>query len=295
VEKHELGRELYQLASLGVKLLEAEDSGVTIQDTTVSSLVIEVKSRQQEDPSLEQLRSKAQNQQTLAFDIAEDEVLRYSGRLCVSNVAGLPHRIMEEAHHFRYSIHPSSTKMYHDIKKFYWWHGMKKDVVEFVAQCPNYQQVKVEHQKPAGQVHEIAIPLWKWEAINMDFTTGLPRSCHKFDSIWVIVNRLTKSSHFLPVRATLTAEDYAGLYIREIVRLHGDPSRVVPVEDVQITEELSYEETPVAILDRQVRKLRTKEVALVKVLWRNKNREEVTWEADDGMRSKYPHLFQIPG
>ncbi|KAK4718080.1 hypothetical protein R3W88_016418 [Solanum pinnatisectum] len=75
----------------------------------------------------------------------------------------------------------------------------------------------------------------------------------------------------------------------------GDPSRVVQVEDVQITEALSYEETPFAILDRQVHKLRTKEVALAKVLWRNKNREEVTWEVEDGIRSKYPHLFHTPG
>jgi len=174
VEKRELVRELHQLASLGVRLLEADDSGVTIQDTTVSSLVVEVKSRQQEDPSLEQLRAKAQDQQSLALDIVGDGVLRYNGRLCVPNVAGLRHRIMEEAHHSRYSIHPGSTKMYHDIKEIYWWQGMKKDVAEFVAQCPNCQQVKVEHQKPAGLVQEIAIPLWKWEAINMDFITGLP-------------------------------------------------------------------------------------------------------------------------
>ncbi|KAK4733985.1 hypothetical protein R3W88_008246 [Solanum pinnatisectum] len=75
----------------------------------------------------------------------------------------------------------------------------------------------------------------------------------------------------------------------------GDPSWVVPVEDIQITKELSYKETPVAILDRQVYKLRTKQVASVKVLWRNKNREEVTWETNDGMRSKYHHLFHTPG
>ena len=159
VEKRKLVQELHQLASLGVRLLEADDSRVTIQDTAVSSLVVEVKSRQQEDPSLEQLSIKAQDQQSLAFDIAEDGVLRYSGRLCVPNVAGLRHRIMEEEHHSRYSIHPGSTKMYHDIKEIYWWHGMKKDVVEFVAQCPNCQQVKVEHQKPVGLVKEIAIPL----------------------------------------------------------------------------------------------------------------------------------------
>ena len=76
---------------------------------------MEVKAWQHEDPSLEQLRPKAQNEQTLAFDIAGDGVLRYSGRLYVPNVAGLRHRIMEEAHHSRYSIHSGSTKMYHDI------------------------------------------------------------------------------------------------------------------------------------------------------------------------------------
>ncbi|WMV50202.1 hypothetical protein MTR67_043587 [Solanum verrucosum] len=76
---------------------------------------------------------------------------------------------MEEAHHSHYSIRPTSTKMYHDINEIYWWHGMKKDVAEFVAQCPNFQEVKVEHQKPARLVKEISILLWKWEAINMDF------------------------------------------------------------------------------------------------------------------------------
>ena len=71
----------------------------------------------------------------------------------------------------------------------------------------------------------------------------------------------------------------------------GDPSRVIPVDDIQVTEQLSYEETPVAILDRQVLRLRTKDVASVNVLWRNKNVEEVTWEAEEAMKAKYPHLF----
>ena len=90
---------------------------------------------------------------------------------------------MEESHHSRYPIHPGSMKMYHDINEIYWLHGMKKDVDEFVAQCPNCQQVKVEHQKPVGLVQEIVIPLWKWEAINMDFITRLPRLRRKFDFI----------------------------------------------------------------------------------------------------------------
>ncbi|WMV54125.1 hypothetical protein MTR67_047510, partial [Solanum verrucosum] len=137
--KRELAQELHQLASLGVRLLEADDSEATIQDITISSLVVEVKARQHEDLSLEQLRAKAQDHQLVAFDIAGDRSLRYSGRLCVSDVAGHQHQIMEEAHHSRYSIHPGSTKMYHDIKEIYWWHIMKKDVAEFVAHCPNCQ------------------------------------------------------------------------------------------------------------------------------------------------------------
>ncbi|CAN4125159.1 unnamed protein product [Withania somnifera] len=91
---------------------------------------------------------------------------------------------MMEAHHLRYSIHPRSTKMYHDLKEVYWWENMKKDIAEFVAQCPNCQQVKIEHQKPGGYMQPIEIPTWKWDMINMDFITGPPRSFRKFDSIW---------------------------------------------------------------------------------------------------------------
>ncbi|XP_015161579.1 uncharacterized protein [Solanum tuberosum] len=72
----------------------------------------------------------------------------------------------------------------------------------------------------------------------------------------------------------------------------GDPSRITPTEDVQVMRDLTYEEVPIAILDRQVRKLRNKDVASVKVLWRNQQVEEVTWEAEKAMKLKYPHLFQ---
>ena len=83
------------------------------------------------------------------------------------------------------------------------------------AQCQNCQQVKIEHQKPGRLLQEIEIPTWKLEMINMDFITGLPRTQRKYDSIWVIVDRLTKSAHFLLVRTTYSAEDYARLYVRE--------------------------------------------------------------------------------
>ena len=88
-----------------------------------------------------------------------------------------------------------------------------------MAKCPNCQQVKVEHQKPGGMTQEIDIPTWKWEVINMDFITCLPCTRRHHDSIWVIVDRVTKSSRFLAVKTTISAEDYAKLYINEIVRV----------------------------------------------------------------------------
>ena len=84
-------------------------------------------------------------------------------------------RILIEAHDTPYTAHPGATKMYQDLKKGYWWPGMKKDIVEFVAKCLICQQVKVEHQRPSGLLQPLSIPEWKWESISMDFITSLPR------------------------------------------------------------------------------------------------------------------------
>ena len=148
---------------------------------------------------------------------------------------GLQERILEEAHSSRYSIHPGATKMYRELRGVYWWNGMKRDIADFVSKCPNCQQVKVEHQKPGGMTQEIDIPTWKWDVINMDFITGLPRTRRQHDSIWVIVDRMTKSSRFLAVKTTYSAEDYAKLYLTEIVRLHGVPLSIISDRGPQFT------------------------------------------------------------
>ena len=98
---------------------------------------------------------------------------------------------------------------------------MKRNIAEFVAKCSTCQQVKIEHQRPSGVMQEFSIPTWKWEEVNMDFVIGFPLSPRHHYSIWVVVDRLTKSAHFLLVHSSYTAEDYAKLYIQELVRLHG--------------------------------------------------------------------------
>ncbi|KAK3129330.1 hypothetical protein QOZ80_6BG0477810 [Eleusine coracana subsp. coracana] len=120
-----------------------------------------------------------------------------------------------------------STKMYQDLKTRYWWHGMKRDVADYVAVCDTCQRVKAEHQRPAGLLQPLKIPEWKWEQVGMDFIVGLPRTQSGYDSIWVIVDRLTKVAHFIPVKTTYSGAKLAELYMSRIVCLHGVPMKIV--------------------------------------------------------------------
>jgi hypothetical protein len=117
--------------------------------------------------------------------------------------------------------------MYKDLKRNFWWKNMRKDIADYVSRCFTCQQVKAEHQKPAGLLQPLPVPEWKWSEISMDFVVGLPRSKRGNDSIWVIVDRLTKSAHFLPVKTTYTADTLARIYISEVIRLHGIPDCIV--------------------------------------------------------------------
>jgi hypothetical protein len=113
-------------------------------------------------------------------------------------------QILDEAHLSRYSIHPRSTKMYHDLKQHYWWTKMKIEIARYVARCDTCRRVKAIHMKAAGPLQSLPIPTWKWEDKSMDFIVGLPRTAKGYDSIWVIVDRLTKIAHFLPVKTDVT-------------------------------------------------------------------------------------------
>ncbi|KAL4027933.1 hypothetical protein IC575_011123 [Cucumis melo] len=116
-------------------------------------------------------------------------------------------------------MHPGSTKMYQDLKRVYWWRNMKREVAEFVSRCLVCQQVKAPRQKPAGLLQPLSIPEWKWENVSMDFITGLPRTLRGFTVIWVVVDRLTKSAHFVPGKSTYLASKWAHCTCRDIIRL----------------------------------------------------------------------------
>ena len=112
---------------------------------------------------------------------------------------------------------------------------MKWDIADFVQRCLTCQLVKTEHQRPFRLLQPLPIPNWKWDQVTMDFVTGLPTVRGRYDSIWVIVDRLTKSAHFIPVWTKYTTEKLAEVYIREIVRLHGVPESIVSDRDPKFT------------------------------------------------------------
>ncbi|CAN4118112.1 unnamed protein product [Withania somnifera] len=115
--------------------------------------------------------------------------------------------------------------MYRDLRHLYWWDGMKRDIANYVSKCLNFQKVKYEHHKPGGLMQRLPIPEWKWERVTMDFVSGFPRTRRGYDTIWVIVDRPTKSAHFIPTHSSYSAERPARIYIREVIGLHGTDDR----------------------------------------------------------------------
>ncbi|GJT50678.1 putative reverse transcriptase domain-containing protein [Tanacetum coccineum] len=319
---------------------------------------------------------------------------------------------MHESHKSKYSIHPGSDKMYQDLKLLYWWPNMKANIATYVSKCLTYAKVKDEHQKPFGLLQQPEIPVWKWERITMDFVSGLPRTPSRYDTIWVIVDQLTKSAHFLPMKKTDSMEKLTRLYMKKIEALgtnldmstayhpqtdgpelirdmiekivqiknrllaarslqksyadkglkplefevgdmvllkvspwKGDvhfgkrrklspryigPFKVlarigpvaytlefpeelkgihstfhvlnlkkclaesevvVPLEEIQLDDKLHMIEEPVEIVDKEVKRLKHSRIPIVKVYWNSQRGPEFTWERDDQIKKKYPHLF----
>ncbi|KAJ9543867.1 hypothetical protein OSB04_023574 [Centaurea solstitialis] len=414
--------------------------------------------RKAQAEGLAEEKLKSERLVTYKNQLLEDDkgLKRFKGRIWIPRCTDVRNMLLDDTHNSRYSIHPGSTKMYRDLRKSYWWPGMKRDVGRRVERCLTCLQVKAEHQKPHGKLQPLAVPEWKWDEITMDLVVKLPRTVKGHDSIWVIVDRLTKSAHFLPIRESWSTERMAELYVSEIVKRHGvplaivsdrdtrfasriwngvqermgtrlkmstayhpqtdgqsertietledmlracaidfggswdkhlpliefaynnsyhstigmapfealygrkcrtptcwseagekpgvirfgrrgklspryigpfrilqrigpvayklelpeelagvhnvfhvsnlrkshvDDTMIVPLKDVQVDEKLRYREEPVMVLERKVKRLRNKNIGMVKVQWRHLRGTDVTWESEEDMKCKYPQLF----
>ncbi|KAK1682413.1 hypothetical protein QYE76_043261, partial [Lolium multiflorum] len=199
------------------------------------TLVSQIKEAQKGNASIDGIKKNMAAGKAPGFTIDEEGVLWYNGRLCVPSYFELKQVILKEAHDTLYSNHPGGTKMYQDLKEQFWWHGMKREFGSYIAKCDICQRVKAEHQRPAGLLQPLPILEWKWDSVGMDFITGLPKSSKGNDSIWVVVGRLTKVAHFIPVKTTYQGPKLEELYISRIVTLHGTPKSIVSDRGSQFT------------------------------------------------------------
>jgi len=229
----QLPQELYwEMARLNLGIVN-QNEVLTME--VESTLEQDIRKKQAADAKLKEIKGLISEGRAPGFTEDEFGIIWFENRICVPEDDDLREKILKEAHESIYSIHPGSTKMYQDLKQRYWWHGLKRDVATYVALCDVCQRVKAEHQRPAGLLQPLQIPEWKWEEIGMDFIVGLPRTSNGYDSIWVIVDRLTKSAHFIPVKTTYKGDKLAELYMSRIVCFHGVPKRIVSDRGSQFT------------------------------------------------------------
>ena len=216
----------WRLADDGVMLAQLEAQPVLKQ------MIIDV---QKNDKELQKKLQMVRDGDKTKFLEKEVESLYFQNRLCVPYDKELKKKLLSEAHNTVFTMHLGGNKMYQDLKQFYWWKGMKRNVTEYVFKCLMCQQVKDEHQMPTDLLNPLPIPQWKWDNITMDFVSGLPLTQQKHDFVWVIIDRLTKSAHFIPIRIDYSMDRLAELYVDEIVRLHGVLLSIVSDRDPRFT------------------------------------------------------------
>jgi hypothetical protein len=215
-----------ELSKMKIEVISSSAlSHISVEPTLQDQIIMAQLSDKEVQIIKENLHQKTEKYKCFRQD--RKGILWFESRLVVPKNKDLKKRILDEAHLSKFSMHPGSTKMYHDLKPLYWWTRMKREIAQYVSECDTCQRIKASHLKSAGALQPLSIPSWKWDDISMDFIVGLPNTSHHHDSIWVIVDRLTKVAHYLPVHTTDKAQKYADLYIGRIMCLHGLPRTIV--------------------------------------------------------------------
>jgi hypothetical protein len=229
----ELPEELYeQFKDLK---LEIVPEGFLASLEVQPKLIDKIREAQKLDKEIEEIKIYVSKGKAKGFCEDEQGTVWFEKRVCVPQDHELRKLILQEAHDSPYSIHPRNTKMYMDLKGRFWWSNMKRDIADYITLCDVCNKVKAEDQKPTGLLQPLPIPKWKLDNVGMDFITGLPRTKSDYDSIWVVVDHLTKVAHFIPVNTTYTSARLAKIYMNRIVCLHGVPKSIVSNRGTQFT------------------------------------------------------------
>ncbi|WVZ89897.1 hypothetical protein U9M48_036246 [Paspalum notatum var. saurae] len=186
---------------------------ITKQMAELYNLIIEptpkehIIAAQKQDQGMAHIREEVDDKKKACFTLNDQGAVWLKNRLVVPKDMELTKRILDEPHTSMFTIHPGSNKMYQDLKQKFWW----TQIAKYVSECDVCQRIKADHLKPVGMLQPLAIPAWKWKDVHMDFIVGLPHTQRGYDSIWVVIDRLMKSAHFIPFRTTYRAKQYAEL------------------------------------------------------------------------------------
>jgi hypothetical protein len=218
-----------------VRLTGEESSTRVLPNLSLFNIILtptlraEIIAAQKDDEGMDHIKRRMRDGDPKVVCFREDAegTIWFRERLVVPRRDALKKKILDEAHTLRYSIHPGSTKMYHDLRQQFWWTRMKRETAHYVSECDTCRKVKADYMKPRGLLQPLCIPEWKWDDISINFIVGLPLMAHKFDSIWVIVDRLSKSAHFIPIHTNYNVQKYAGIYIARVLCLHGVSKTII--------------------------------------------------------------------
>jgi hypothetical protein len=150
------------------------------------------------------------------YKLGIDGIMLRKKKIFVPNVQDLKCMIFHEMHNVPYAGHPGYQKTMAMIKRHYFWPGMKKEIVEYIARCMECQKVKAENRHPTGFLQPLTILEWKWEVVTMGFIMGLPRTSKLHDLIMVVVDKLMKAAHFIPLKTMHKAAEVADIFMKEV-------------------------------------------------------------------------------
>jgi hypothetical protein len=209
--------------------LEVVEQGNLYALAAESNLYDRIVTAQRNDEDIQIIKQKLAegDPKYTCFQKDHKDMIWFGKRLVIPVNPETKKTIFDEAHMSKFSIHPGSTKMCQDLKWNFWRSNMKVDIDKYVAECDICHWMKASQLNSAGVLQPFSIPMWKWDDISMDFIVGLPLTARKKDSIWFIVGRLTKTAHFIAVHTTYSVQQYAEIYMDQIVGLHGIPKTII--------------------------------------------------------------------
>nr|GFB13067.1 putative reverse transcriptase domain-containing protein [Tanacetum cinerariifolium]GFB34797.1 putative reverse transcriptase domain-containing protein [Tanacetum cinerariifolium] len=222
-----------------------------------------------------------------------DETLCLNNRSWIPCIGDLRALIMHESHKSKYSIHPRSDKMYQDLKRLYWWPNMKAEIATYVSKCLTCAKVKTEYQKPSGLLSYADVrrkPLEFQVGDKVMLKVSPWKGVTRFGKRFKILAKVGTVAYRLELPEQLSRV-HSTFHVSKLKKCMADEPLAIPLDEIQADDKLNFIEEPVEIMDREVKRLKQSRISIVKVRWNSKRGPEFTWEREDQMQKKYPHLF----